>query len=223
MQIYNAAQFSQSYGAKAIVYGPPGQGKTPITQTAPRPILCVSEPGMLSLRHNTSLPCIEAFTVKGIADFYKWLASSNEANNFDTVAVDSVSQQAEIILNEELPKHKDPRKAYGEMARTVMGYMNQLYFAKYKHTYLICKQIVVEENGANRAKPYFPGQDLNVKIPHLFDLILHLNTFTVPGVGVTKAFHTVDTLTAMARDRSGTLFEYEPTDLTQLYSKVMKG
>ncbi len=222
MQIYPASVFAQNFGVKSIVYGGPGLGKTPIINTAPRPILCLSEPGALSLR-NSNVPSCGAFNAKDIDDFYRWLGSSREVNNYDTIGVDSISQQAEIILADELPKHKDPRKAYGELSRKFMGYMNQLFFTQYKHTYLICKQTVVEENHVNRQKPYFPGQDLNVKIPHLFDLILHLGIFNVPGVGQTKAFHTVDTLTALARDRSGKLSEYEPTDLNQIFAKIMKG
>jgi AAA domain len=48
-----AGSFAQQYGVKMIAYGPPGAGKTPLINTAPRPILLIVEPGMLSMKGST--------------------------------------------------------------------------------------------------------------------------------------------------------------------------
>jgi hypothetical protein len=48
-----ARDFAVQYGVKAIVYGPPGSGKTPVINTAPRPVMLVCEPGLLSMRTST--------------------------------------------------------------------------------------------------------------------------------------------------------------------------
>ena len=211
-----ASAYALKYGAKALVYGPPGIGKTPIINTAPRPVMCVSEPGMLSMRTST-VPAFPAFTGKAIAEFFDWVLKSNEAKNFDTICIDSVSQMAEIILSEELTKNKDGRRAYGEMSRHMMNYLSGLYYAQNKHTYLICKQS--NDNGVFR--PFFPGQDLNVKVPHLFDVILHLAIHNIPGFGQQKAFRTCASFDSVARDRSGKLTEFEQCDLAALFKKVM--
>ena len=219
-----ASQLAQKFGVKCVAYGGPGAGKTPLFKTAPRPVLCVVEPGMLSMRDATNLPAWEAYTPERIEEFFDWVFRSPEARNFDTVGFDSISQVAEIILTQELKRNKDGRKAYGEMSRRVMDWVNGLYFLPNKHIFLIAKQSVVDESGVMRKKPYFPGQDLNVKVPHLFDEILHVGQYQIPGVNMNKpvqAIRSAETFDVMARDRSGKLAELEPPDLAALFNKVM--
>lgn len=210
--------FAQNYGVKSLVYGPPGVGKTPIFNTAPRPVLCACEPGLLSMR-NSNIPTYPAFTAARIDAFFDWLFGSNEASNFDTVGIDSGSQMAEIYLAEEFPRHKDKRAAYGQMARRAYAHLERLYFLPYKHVYLICKQ--GNENGRNR--PFMPGQDLNIRLPHLYDEILQCSLVQMPQFPLpVKAFRTRDSYDTMARDRSGNLDEFEPCDLAALFTKAMR-
>lgn len=221
-----ARDFARKYGAKSICFGKPGVGKTPITNTAPRPLLMVCEPGMLSMR-NSTIPAIDCFTPERIDEFFQWLFGSREASNFDTIAIDSISQMAEIYLDRELTgKSKggnkvDGRAAYGNMSRKVMEHLNGLFFMQAKHTYLICKLGYREVEGANMRVPYFPGQELPVKVPHLYDVILNLDIHSIPSVGTHKAFRCAASYDTVARDRSGNLAEFEPCDLTALFNKVM--
>ena len=220
-QLKPASQLAQRFGVKALAYGGPGTGKTPMINTAPRPVLCVVEPGMLSMR-TSNVPAWEAYDVPRINEFFKWLFTSNEARNYDTVGIDSISQLAEIILTDELKKNKDGRKAYGEMSRAVMEIVNALYYLPQKHVYLIGKQSVSDEGGIMRKKPYFPGQDLNVKIPHMYDEILHIGMNQIAGMPKPMiAIRTAESFDIMARDRSGRLAELEPPDLTALFNKAM--
>lgn len=218
-----ASKIADMLGVKSLAYGDPGTGKTPIAVTAPRPILLLCEPGARSLRFADNVPAHEAYGIKEISEFFAWWFSSREVDNFDTLCIDSVSQMAEIVLTVELSRNKDGRKAYGEMSRTIMEYMNKLYFQKQKHLYLICKQTRIEENGGLKRRPYFPGQDLNVKIPHLFDLIMHLGMHNIPGVvGAQKAFCCNEQFDLLARDRSGQLNAFEPPNLTDIFNKAMR-
>jgi len=220
-QLKPASQLAQRFGVKTLAYGGPGTGKTPMINTAPRPVLCVVEPGMLSMR-TSNVPAWEAYDVPRINEFFKWLFTSNEARNYDTVGIDSISQLAEIILTEELKRNKDGRKVYGEMSRAVMEIVNALYYLPQKHVYLIGKQSTVDEGGIMRKKPYFPGQDLNVKIPHMYDEILHIGMSQVAGMPKpVVAIRTAETFDIMARDRSGRLNELEPPDLSALFAKAM--
>lgn len=221
-QLKPASQLAQRYGAKCVAYGPPGAGKTPLMKTAPRPVLCVTEPGMLSMRDAHDIPAWEAYTPAAIAEFFKWAKESNEARNFDTICVDSASQMAEIILKEELLRNKDGRKAYGEMARKVMDYLNDLYYMPQKHVYLIAKQGNFDEGGVQVTKPYFPGQDLNVRVPHMFDEILHIALVNIPAQPKpVTGIRSTPTFNIMARDRSGNLAEIEPPHLGNLFNKIM--
>lgn len=222
-QLKPASQLAQRFGVKALAYGPPGSGKTPIFNTAPRPVMCVVEPGMLSMR-TSNIPCWEAYTAEKIDEFFDWLFTSREAAQFDSVGIDSISQLAEIILTQELdPKrNKDGRAAYGKMSIRVMKIVNALYYFPQKHVYLIGKQGVEDNAGIAYKKPFFPGQDLNVKIPHLFDEILRIAPVQFPGQPkAVTAIRCQPDFDCLARDRSGMLAEYEPPDLSALFKKAM--
>lgn len=220
--LQSASSLAKRFGVKSLVYGGPGSGKTPLVKTAPRPVLCVVEPGMLSMRDADKVPAWDAYSAERIDEFLKWLFESKEANNFDTVCIDSVSQMAEIYLTKELNRNKDGRKAYGELSRTMMDILNKLYYLPNKNIYLIGKQTTSEEGGINKRKPYFPGQDLNVKVPHLFDEILHIGLNNIPGQPKPiMAIRSQETFDIVARDRSGKLAELEPPDLTYIFNKIM--
>ena len=108
------------------------------------------------------------------------------------------------------------------MSRRVMEIVNALYYLPNKHIYLIGKQSTGDENGVATKRPYFPGQDLNVKIPHLYDEILHLGEVNVPGQPKpVVGFRCLPTFGIMARDRSGRLNEIEPPNLDAIFKKCM--
>jgi hypothetical protein len=222
-QLMPASHLAKVQGVKCLAYGPAGTGKTPCLNTAPRPAMLACEPGMRSMARS-NVPAWQAYTAVKIDEFFTWLFQSREADNFDTVGIDSVSQMAEIKLSEEIVKWKDPRKAYGEMARWVYDHLSGLYFLDRKHIYLIAKEELAEFGAQKRARPYFPGKDLNTKVPHLYDEILRMEKIPHPAVPGqwASAFRTKDDGFAHARDRSGNLAEHEPTDLAYLFNKAMK-
>ncbi len=229
-----AGQLAQRFGVKAILYGKPGTGKTPMLNTCPRPLLLACEAGLKSMKGST-IPTWEAFTPEAIKEFFDWFFKSNEAKNFDTLGIDSGSQLAEIILAAELKINKDPRKSYGNLSLRVMEWINPLYFMPQKHLVVICKQTQVEvgtqlvkQDGAfvvetsYQAQPYFPGQDLNVKIPHLFDDILYVGLANVQGVQEkVVAIHSKFNDKFLARNRTNLLEALEPPHLGNLISKLM--
>lgn len=217
-----AGQFANSTGFKAIVYGAPGSAKTPLVNTAPRPFLLFCEAGMLSMK-GSNIPAYEAYTGDKIDEFFKWWHSSSETKNFDTLAIDSASQMADIYLQEAMNgKSKSGGKkhglaAYGEMADEAMKHLRPLFYQKEKHTYIICKQTI--EDGVK--KPYFLGKQLPTEVPHLYDAILHLGIHNVPSVGQVLSFQCRQSIDTIARDRSGNLMEYEPPDFGAVVRKAM--
>ncbi|WEL95556.1 hypothetical protein [Xanthomonas phage vB_XooS_NR08] len=234
-QLKPASQLARRYGVKSVVFGSPGSGKTPLINTAPRPVLLVTEPGMLSMR-GSNVPAWEAYSPALITEFFEWFMKSREAANFDTLGIDSISNIAEIILAEELSKVKHGMKAYGNMSERTMKICNDLYYMPQKHIVMIAKQGVVE-NGRQtilqggevvyepimQKRPFFPGKDLNVKVPHLFDNVLHLGEAIVPGQPKSvRALRTKEIPEVFARDRLGNLGELEPPDLSALFTKAMQ-
>lgn len=213
-----ANDFAQMYGCKCIVYGPPGRAKTPLINTAPRPLLLACEPGLLSMRGST-VPTYQAFTPDAINEFFKWFHGSNERRNFDTLAVDSVSQMADIYLQTALKTNKHGLQAYGEMARATMDHLRPLFYTQFIHTYLIAKEMITE---SGLRKPYFPGQQLLTEVPHLYDFILHLDIQDVPQQGQTLAFRCNGAYNVVARNRTGNLNDFEPPNFGHLVTKAMK-
>lgn len=227
-----ANQLVKKYGIKSIVYGMAGSGKTPLINTAPNVVMLATEPGLLSMR-NSSIPVFEANTVPKIKEFFEWLFKSAETKNFDSVAVDSITNLAEIYLANCLKTIKHGMQAYGKMSEDVFELVNSLYYLENKHIILLAKE-GVRDNGrttiidggivttedVKQKIPSFPGQDLNRRIPYLFDNVFHLGKATVVGqVGKINALRTKEIDTIFARERSGVLSELEPPDINYIINK----
>lgn len=220
------SQMAHQSGVKALVHGGPGAGKTPIIQTAPRPITLFCEPGVLSLRDWDGL-AVDGSSKAQIDGFFAWLEGSAEAGQFDTVAVDSVSEMAEIYLRHYMSgtskagNKVNGMAAYGDMAKDTMKNLFLLNKLQEKHVYLIAKQLLSPEDDGVKKRPYFPGKQLNTEVPHLFDLIMELGQHNVPGHGTFHCFRTADSFSSLARDRSRKLNEYEQPDLAYIFNKCL--
>jgi hypothetical protein len=106
----------------------------------------------------------------------------------------------------------------------MMDHLFKLYFLQNKHIILVTKMQNFQINDMIYRRPYFAGQELPIRVPHLFDEVLQLGMFNVPGVvpAPTRAFRCVEQFDTMARDRSGNLVEYEPPNITSLIAKCLK-
>jgi hypothetical protein len=215
-----AGEFAKNYGVKALIYGPAGTGKTPILNTAPRPMLLACEPGLLSMR-GSKIPTWEAYTAPRIDEFFRWFNTSAEVKNFDTLGIDSTSQMADIYLQEAKKTIKHGLQQYGQMAEYTVTNLRQVYFKPQMHAYLIAKEEIVNVNGVSFRRPYFPGQQLNADIPYMYDAILHLNKVPIPNVGDKLAFRCIGSYDVLARNRTGTLNEYEFPNFNDIINKSM--
>lgn len=224
-QLVPAYQLAQSYGVKAVGYGPPGSGKTPLLDTLKpyNPVLGVTEPGMLSMRHS-GIACFPAFTAREVTEYVDWCVGSHEAKQFGVKCLDSISQMAEMDLEQAKGATKDGRKIYGILSEKVMERLLKLYYAKETHVVLIAKESKGDgsKDGtpASKTAPYFPGQDLNVKVPHLFDWVFRLEYANLAGVR-TRAIRSIESHEYFARERTGRLAEHERPDLAYLINKLI--
>ncbi len=106
------------------------------------------------------------------------------------------------------------------MADYVMPYLQRLYYMKEKHMYLIAKEELTSDG---KRRPAYPGQQLNGSngVCHLYDCILRLAKVPIPNVGETLAFQCNGTADILARNRTGTLADFEPPNFNDLVRKVM--
>lgn len=224
-----ASEHAQNFGVKALIFGPAGTGKTPLINTAPRPVLLATEPGLLSMR-NSKVPTYEAYTPQRVDEFFKWFFNSTETKVFDTLGIDSGSQIADIYLNAALTgksssgNKKHGLAAYGEMADNTMEHLRTLYYTRYKHTYVICKEEIADIEYQSLRRPYFPGKVLPIQVPHLYDFVLRLGKYQgVPGApaGENLAFQCVGNMNVLARNRTGNLDTYEFPHFGNLVQKAM--
>lgn len=223
-----ASEHAQNFGVKAIIYGPAGTGKTPILNTAPRPLLLATEAGLLSMR-GSNIPTYMADTSKHIDEFFEWFFKSNETKNFDTLGIDSGSQLADVYLQAALSgtskagNKKHGKAAYGDMATDSMAHLRTLYYMRYKHVYMVCKEEIADVEFQSLRRPYFPGKVLPVDVPHLYDFIIRLaKTQAIPGMpGEHLAFQCVGNMNVLARNRTGNLNEFEQPHFGNLVTKAM--
>lgn len=171
----------------------------------------------------SNVPTFQAFTGAAIDEFFKWFHDSAERKNFDTLAIDSISQMADIFLQEALKgtsnagNKKHGLAAYGDMATKVTNILRPVFFTQNIHTYLIAK----EGTKDGMRWPYMPGQQLLVEVPHLFDFILHLGIQNIPGMGQISAFRCNQAIDVLARSRTGNLNDFEEPHFGKLVTKAM--
>lgn len=152
---------------KCVVYGGAGVGKTRFCATAPKPIIISAESGLLSLA-SQNVDYIEINTLDDLNAAYKELKKSTD---YDTICLDSLSEIAEQLMEQYLPKHKDKRQAYGEMAMDMIPMLRKFRDIQGKNTIFTTKLIRVhdEETEKTTEELFLPGKVLPNQVPYMVD------------------------------------------------------
>jgi hypothetical protein len=211
-----------SSGVKCVVYGKAGVGKTRLSGTAPAPIILSAEAGLLSLRQY-NLPYVEITSIYQLREVYQWIAQANEARQFQTIVLDSLSEIIEQILEFERTRTKDPRKAYGEIIIQGIQLVRGFRDLPGRNVVMICKEewSKDETSGMMYNGPSFPGQKLAPALPYYPDEVFQYCVFTNPQTRArTEALRCWPDQTNIAKDRSGALNEWEPPHLGQIFAKI---
>lgn len=209
---------------KILVYGDAGMGKTVLCSTAPSPIIISAEAGLLSLADH-DIPAIEVNTVNDVMDAYQWVTESEEANQFETVSLDSLSEIAEVLLAKYLEEEKDPRKAYGRMNADMSTLIRSFRDLSNKNVYFSCKLLKKDDEGSGLIfyKPAMPGNTLINNLPYFFDEVLALRMGVLDSGKQFRYLQTQPDLQWIAKDRSGCLSKMEKPDLSYIFNKIGKG
>lgn len=96
MKIISTLNYA-SNGIKVLVHGQPGIGKTCLCASLPKPIIISVESGLLSLSE-LDLPAVEIKDVNDLGEVLGWLEGSKEADAYESVCLDSISEIAEVVL-----------------------------------------------------------------------------------------------------------------------------
>lgn len=163
-------------GLKIVVFGASGSGKTTLIKTLPNPVILSAEAGLLSI-NDAEIPYIEIRNIEDLHEAYKWASTSAEAQQFESVALDSISEVGEVVLANEKRKNKDGRAAYGEMQTVMMELLRAFRDLSGKHVYMSAKmEKAQDENGRMMYSPSMPGAKLSQQIPYLVDECYALRT-----------------------------------------------
>lgn len=207
-------------GVKLLVYGQAGAGKTTLVKTLPNVIVLSAEGGLLSIQ-DADLPYIEIASMDDLREAYTWLTSSEEAAGFESVALDSISEIAEVCLNTEKKSNKDPRAAYGAMQEQMADIIRAFRDLPGKNVYMSAKlEKTQDEMGRMLYAPSMPGNKTGQSLPYFFDLVMALRVER-DAEGVTQRALMCDSDGLwLAKDRSGKLSGWEAPDLGAIIAKI---
>jgi phage nucleotide-binding protein len=207
-------------GVKVLVYGAAGSGKTSLIPSLPKPVVLSAEGGLLSIA-GADVPYLEITNMDDLREAYKWLAESAEAKEFQSVAIDSISEIAEVVLNFEKKATKDPRQAYGAMQEQMTDLIRAFRDLPGRHVYMSAKlEKSTDEMGRMLYAPSMPGNKTGQALPYFFDEVLALRV-EKDGEGNTQRALMCDSDGLwLAKDRSGRLDAWEAPDLGEIIKKI---
>lgn len=207
-------------GVKVLVYGQAGAGKTYLIRTLPAPIVLSAEAGLLSLK-DANLPYIEVADMATLHEAYAWLADSAESRQYASVAIDSLSEVAEVVLAAEKRVAKDPRQAYGAMQDQMAELIRAFRDLPGRHVYMSAKvDKSQDELGRVLYAPGMPGNKTGQALPYFFDEVLVLRVERDAEGVVHRALMCSGDGQWLAKDRSGRLDLWEAPDLGAVISKI---
>lgn len=221
-------------GFKFLVYAPAGNGKTMLAATLPGNKLILStENGLLSLSEANQMrifgraediPVIKIQSASDLSEAYEFVATSPYAKDVDSIALDSITDIAEVVLTHYKRTCKDPRKAYGEMQDKMTELIRKFRDLPGKHVMFTAKQDrEKDQDGMMLYGPSMPGKTLTLSIAHFFDEVFALEISPKQADGSTYRFlRTRANIQFQAKDRSGALDEIEEPNLTNVIAKIRK-
>jgi phage nucleotide-binding protein len=209
-------------GVKLLVYGQAGAGKTSLIKTLPTPLVLSAEAGLLSIQ-DADLAYIEIKTIDDLREAYSFIMGEG-GNSFESIALDSISEIAEVILNAEKKIAKDPRQAYGAMQEQVSDLIRAFRDIPGKHVYMSAKlEKSTDEMGRILYAPSMPGNKTGQQLPYFFDEVLALRVERDQEGNVQRALMCDSDGLWQAKDRSGKLAAWEAPDLGAIVEKINAG
>lgn len=206
-------------GVKFLVYGESGAGKTHLIKTLPKPIVFSAEGGLITLS-DCDIPFVEIRSMADLQAAYSFIMSSEEGKQFQSIALDSISEIAEVALVHEKKTNKDPRAAYGEVQDKVAQIVRTFRDIPGRHVYFSAKlERTQDDTGRMMYGPGMPGKKLGAMLPYFFDSVLAVRRELVDDQPKHMLMCGSDGFW-IAKSRGGLLNNWEEPDLGALISRI---
>jgi len=203
-------------GVKILCYGQSGAGKTTLIKTLPDVVVLSAEGGLLSIQ-DADLPYLEIATMEDLREAYGWVMESD----YKSVALDSISEIAEVCLNHEKKVNKDPRAAYGAMQEQMADIIRAFRDIPGRHVLMTAKlEKTQDEMGRVLYSPSMPGNKTGQALPYFFDEVLALRVEKDAEGNTQRALMCDSDGLWLAKDRSGKLSAWEGPDLGEIIAKI---
>lgn len=206
-------------GINGLIYGRSGIGKTRLALTADRPMIAVSEPGLLSIR-NRRLPIARIQSMADIDEFYHDMMEPGAKARFKTLIFDSVSALGEILLADNKAKYSDGRQAYGYLLDEILRMIRLFTEMDHYDVWMLAKLDFKDAGGVLRGGPVMPGVRAQFSLPYHFDEVFHYCEQMMPDGSTVAGFQTKLDPLFEAKDRSGALAPFEKPDLKYITAKI---
>lgn len=227
IQLKSTKGYGKNRGVRIVCYGLSGAGKTTLIRTLPNPVIISAEGGLLSLDDDNTapMPYIETTTLKQVKEAYEWAASSEESRQFGSIAIDSLSEIAEVILSSEKETSKDPRQAYGAMQDEISKLIRQFRdLPGDRHVYFTAKaEKSQDQTGKVLYAPSLPGAKAGQGVPYFFDFVLAARVEVGVDNKIERAIQTQSDGLWLAKSRGWKLDPWEPMDLGHIIGKITAG
>lgn len=223
IEIKTVEELIEDSGIKAILYGATKYGKTTSIATIPnqdKVLIITLESGLVSLK--TKCPKTKAVAVSSLEDLREVYDYLKKTDDIETVVIDSLTEVAQVALDEELRKNKDGRKAYGEMMTTITMMVKKYRDLPKKNVIFICQQERVADSQSNLLfAPSFPGKKLSISIPFIVDVIACIRVKKDEEGNIKRAFQVSPCEQYTAGYRSPyPLQDYESADWSIIFNKI---
>lgn len=248
MKIQNTSEV-EAGKVKIVIAGEAGNGKTTLARTIQeglkeRVLVISAEAGLLSLK-GTGIDFIElqrkfddqkkewvevskVARIAYLAEVYDWLLKDEQKKRYQWVFIDSLTEIGQNMLEflESLEEYQGPKnniKKYGELATRMRSLCKT--FRDMPH-YNICFSALVKEetdsDNQKQVKVALTGAFAD-QLPALFDCVLYLGVMPDvddQGRNVRKILTQKTPKHTFPKDRSGTLLQLEPADLSVIVRKI---